>query len=157
MVAKEPKHDRSFYFASSPTSGTFDSMCVSTDKRTPPESTATHPSGDYLRANPAFWNCPNNSLSPHSSLASTHFSDRNIQEKRKRDKRKIDERSNSNARQAGMWAGLVVWSGPRPARVHHSRRREFCCLEPGAGGGKGEGWSQATLVPRRVSKLSGGE
>lgn len=38
-----------------------------------------------------------------------------------------------------MWAGLVVWSGPRPARVHHSRRRESCCLEPGAGGGKGEG------------------
>lgn len=37
--------------------------------------------------------------------------------------------------------GRVWRSGAAPVRhaFAHSRRREFCCLEPGAGGGKGEG------------------
>lgn len=41
---------------------------------------------------------------------------------------------------AGLKAGLGA------ARLHHSRRREFCCLEPGAGGRTGtpRGGSQAT-------------
>lgn len=52
------------------------------------------------------------------------------------------------SKQACGLGGLrLLGSGP-PSRhdFHHSRRREFCCLEPGAGGGKGEGGSQATLV-----------
>lgn len=59
------------------------------------------------------------------------------------------------SKQACGLGGCGFWARPPvPARAHHSRRREFCCLEPGAGGGKGEGVvASHSGVPRRVSKL----
>ena len=41
------------------------------------------------------------------------------------------------ARQACGLAVRVWKSGPRAAAFTHSRRREFCCLEPAAGGWQG--------------------
>lgn len=68
MVAKHEKHDMSFYSASSPTSGTFDSICVSTDKRTPESTGDPSIRGLSPRQSRLFsiFELPNNSLSPHS-------------------------------------------------------------------------------------------
>ncbi|KAG8158332.1 hypothetical protein KVR01_012093 [Diaporthe batatas] len=56
---------------------------------------------------------------------------------------------NREHRQALWGEGMRVWKRAwGAARLHHSRRREFCCLEPGAGGTGStrdtKGGSQAT-------------
>lgn len=52
-----------------------------------------------------------------------------------------------------MWGPVDGFeAGLGAAGSHHSRRREFCCLEPGAGGGRG-GVASHFSVLRRVSEI----
>lgn len=72
---------------------------------------------------------PNNSFSPHK-----YHSEISASKTRKTNERSIFHATQEHSRHVGGGtAGLKAGLGA--ARLHHSRRREFCCLEPGAGGG----------------------
>lgn len=156
MVAKHENMTGPSTLARDPHEGTFDSIYVPTDKRT-----FRKHSDPFIRG-----------LSPRQSrpleLPEQQFPQptfiigefpisqlgrrrRNKKERQERDRRAV---KNSNARQAGMWAGLGGF-GAAPVRhaftSHGADNSVAWSREPGVA--RGRGWSQATLVPRRVSKL----